>query len=126
MSRFRSVLLVDDSEDDNFIHKSYICRINWADEVVEFEEALLALDYLLGCKQLPDVMLLDINMPVMDGFQLLDQAIAAGVDLSKVIVVMVSSSMHPDDRKRATGHAQVNAYVNKPVDEEILRGLESL
>ena len=123
MSCFKSVLLLDDNEDDNFIHRRYINRVQWADETVVFEEAEGALDYLMTHAELPELMLIDVNMPVMSGFQLLDKLQEAGVDLSKTGVVMVTSSIHPHDCQRAAEHPLVDDYINKPINAEVLIAL---
>jgi CheY-like chemotaxis protein len=123
MSRFSSVLLLDDNEDDNYIHERYIQRAHWADEVLVFTEAEKALSYLVSHLQLPQVMLVDVNMPVMTGFQLLDKLCEAGVDLSSVAIVMVTSSLHPDDCRRAANHPLVSDYINKPINSEVLEAL---
>jgi len=123
MSTFTSVLLLDDNEDDNFIHERYIRRVEWAEEIIVFEEAELALDYLKNTTEMPQIIFIDVNMPVMNGFQFLDKASEAGVPLSRAQVVMVTSSLHPDDCQRAAEHPLVNEYLNKPIDADALNAL---
>ena len=71
MSHFEHVVLVDDNEHDNFINERFLKLAGWASEVRTFgggQEFLAALPNLPK----PDVMFVDLNMPGMNGFELLD------------------------------------------------------
>lgn len=84
-----------------------------------------AIDLLQGLvkqqQPLPELILLDINMPVMDGFAFLDAY--KKLDFpgkSFVIIVMLTTSMNPGDVKRAE-QAGIDDYINKPLLEEALQ-----
>lgn len=65
---------------------------------------------------LPDVILLDINMPVMDGWQFMDEFIKIEPSMGKKITIyMVSSSIEDDDLKRAKAISQITNYIVKPI-----------
>ena len=67
----------------------------------------------------PDLILLDLNMPVMDGWEFLDAFSA--LDLQKhVHVCVLTSSIHPEDIEKAKLYAEVEGYFPKPLDDEIL------
>lgn len=77
---------------------------------------------ILGHEQLPEVILLDLNMPVMDGWQFLDELIK--IDPPRELhIYIVSSSIDPADVKRASSYNLVNKYVVKPITLSDIRAL---
>ncbi len=86
-----------------------------------------ALDFLLGAAEtgtnLPDIIMLDINMPIMDGWQFMEEyAVKLKPRLpKKVTVYMVSSSIHNKDIERAKKISDISDYYVKPITEKALR-----
>ncbi|CAM4378008.1 response regulator [Zobellia nedashkovskayae] len=73
---------------------------------------------------LPNLILLDIDMPIMDGFQFLKAYREIETDLSKKIAIyMVSSSVDPEDIERAKGYTAVIDYLSKPLKSEKLKAI---
>ena len=109
------VMLVDDNPDDLLFTRIALQRSGVDYEVIEFERAEQALE-LMGT--VPDhgvsLILLDINMPCMDGFGFLS-AFEALPTSRHVSVVMLTSSSDPSDEQRATLHRSVRAFLNKPL-----------
>ena len=73
---------------------------------------------------LPNLILLDIDMPIMDGFQFLKAYREIETNLSKKIAIyMVSSSVDPEDIERANGYTAVIDYLSKPLKSEKLKAI---
>ncbi len=99
-----------------------------ADIITIYNSARAALDYLQAnpkaTNQLPDVILLDIYMPVVNGWDFLSRFKELKSELSKPIdIMLVSSSDHPRDISQAQTFEEVMAYVTKPVSLERLKEL---
>src|SRR5690554_3086285 len=96
---FSTIMLVDDNETDNFIHKRVIELSGFANEIIIKNSGKSALEYLQtharSIEKLPDIIFLDINMPIVDGFVFLfefenfSEAIKAK---SKIVILSSSDS----------------------------------
>ncbi len=121
-----SVLLVEDDDADAMLIEEAMVDRGMARSVQRVADGIAALDYLrTGGNQRPDLIVLDLNMPRMNGRELLailknDRA------LSAVPVVVLTTSASPDDVTGAyQGHA--NAYVTKPVNlDDFIRSVQSI
>lgn len=114
------VLTIDDNENDLLFTRIALERCGLDCEIRAFERAQDALSMLTDDPAHgTDLILLDINMPVMDGFAFL-QAFEAlpAAQRGHAVVVMLSSSSDPADRRRAAAHACVRGFVNKPLDKD--------
>ena len=124
-ARFKRALLVDDNDIDNFINERIITSSFFADKVDVKTSTQAALDFLKtnasNTETLPDVIFLDLNMPVMDGFAFLEEykKLPDGLKSSCKIVVL-SSSISPEDINRASTNPLVKKYLNKPLAEKYL------
>jgi CheY-like chemotaxis protein len=122
--KFKKIMLVDDDEASNFLHHHLITEMNLAKDVVVIENPEQALNYLQHCVQhdtsgnnCPDLLLLDVHMPGLDGFEFLAALETSGCrKLMKTCVVMLSSSLHPKDREAAVKLA-TDEYISKPLTE---------
>ncbi len=121
MTQMKYILLVDDSEITNRVHTIMFRKAGYDVEVATAGDGLEALqllrDGLERGQPRPDVLLLDLNMPRMNGFEFLDayedvpEAVRA-----RIVIVMVTSSLLPRDRERAERSPYVQAFKTKPLD----------
>jgi CheY-like chemotaxis protein len=126
--QLNEVLVIDDSDPDLLYTRIMLEAAGIARSVRTFETAIDALAYLKRPEgHQADVILLDINMPEMSGFEFLDayQALHARQQATAV-VVMLTSSPHPADRARALAYGCVKGYVVKPIDVRSAKGVLAL
>jgi CheY-like chemotaxis protein len=123
------IMLIDDDDSDNFLHKMIIEEMGIANEVTVAEDGAEALEMLKkeGQKQ-PELIFLDINMPKVNGWEFLAEYGRLGLqDVGKTIIIILTTSLNPNDEKRATSEfsKQISGYYIKPLTEEILQKLLS-
>jgi len=120
MKRIELACIVDDDSIYVFGLKKLIEMHDFCDNMLVFRNGEEAIKYLepviTKSESLPDVILLDINMPVMDGWDFMEEFIKLKPMMAKeVLVYMVSSSIHDEDVQRAKSYSDVSGYVIKPV-----------
>ena len=121
--KYAKVLLIDDNTLDNFVNKKLIEMNNFAAKTEVHESAQAALDYLKNEKteNLPDIIFLDIMMPVMDGFQFLEAFDSLSETIQKKCkIIMLSTSDSFKDLNRANKNRFVHKFLNKPLNEQVL------
>ncbi|MFL5729679.1 MAG: response regulator [Cytophagaceae bacterium] len=123
---YSRVLVIDDSRMDNMLIRMILNTINFSDEVVCYESPMDAIKYLnetnSAGEQYPQVIFLDINMPIINGFQLLDRIIKAEhAGFKECKVYMLSSSDEAEDIRKASLYPNIVRYLQKPLDKEDLK-----
>lgn len=125
MKKFKSVLLVDDDPTINFVHKLFLTEWEVTDQIFTAANGQEALEFLAQNKDFgqhpPSMILLDINMPVMNGFEFLE----AYEDLpesnkASVIMAMLTTSLHEKDRDKASKFINLDSYMSKPLEKDQL------
>lgn len=126
--KLNCVLLIDDDPATNFLNRKVIEKAGVAEHIQVVLNGKEALDYLnnkiandVNCSA-PSLILLDINMPVMDGWEFL----AAFKNLKEKqninpVIVMLTTSSNPDDKRKAEQIEEVTTYKNKPLRVEMIK-----
>lgn len=125
------IWLIDDSKASNFLHSRLLNKLDADLKIKSYQSAQLAmadLGKIDDDQQLPQIIILDINMPGMDGWDFLKE-VENNVSLlkksKKIVIVMLTTSLNPDDQQRSNDSKIVRRYIKKPVDgrklEEILK-----
>lgn len=120
--------IVDDDPIYVFATKKIMRMADFCESFLVFSNGKEALDSLsaivLAGAKMPDVILLDLNMPVMDGWQFLDEFTQIK-PAKKITIYIVSSSIDPEDVERAKTYEDVHNYIIKPVTEKSLLDIMS-
>ena len=130
--KYHTVMLIDDNEIDNLINQKMIEAASIAENIYTHTGAKSAIEFLrnmekleVADKVLPDVIFLDIDMPLMDGFQFLDEfEKLTNVAKKKCKIVMLTSSINPQDFNRSKKYDNVRLYLNKPLSHDSIVKLE--
>ena len=125
------VMLVDDNDTDNFISRRIIEITKFAEDVIVKNSGKGALDYLEEYKDsisdLPDIIFLDINMPIVDGFVFLYEYEKFGNTVKdKCRVIILSSSDNKRDIDKIVNNDYVIKFVTKPLTEKTLEEIQHL
>jgi CheY-like chemotaxis protein len=130
-SRPVSILLVDDDEINNFISIKLIKKALLNTEITACLNGKFAIDQLLDMKskesgKLPDYILLDINMPIMNGWEFLDEYERLKIDPEgKTKIFIISSSVFSNDISKAKSYPLVVDFISKPLNIEKINELFS-
>ena len=122
-------MLIDDNETDNFISKRIIELTNFANQVEVASSGQQALEYLNAHasteEKLPNLIFLDINMPVMDGFMFLYEfENLPSTVRNKSRVVILSSSDNKRDIDKIINNKSVIQYITKPLNQSALQSIK--
>ena len=125
----KNIILVDDDKIFNFLSEKMITSLGLANEIHFASHGEQALDilqrYLDGELQRPDIIFLDIDMPVMNGYEFIEAfANLDIVDKHLITIVILTSSADPRDLERAKSLG-IKYYLNKPLTKAEIKKLIS-
>lgn len=122
MKKIQNLYLVDDDDIYVFLTRKIIEETQLTEHIEVFNNGQDVLDYLKNINDdamLPEIILLDLFMPVMDGWEFLEEFAMLKPKLNRKITIYVtSSSISPHDMQRAKNISDVTDYVIKPINKE--------
>ena len=121
-------MTVDDEKVDQMLYRRILERSGLVDKVLAFRRAADALVYLKQPdREGVDVILLDVNMPQMNGFEFLETAVAElGDNFVNGVVIMLTTSLNPEDKARALRFNVVRDCLDKPLRPENLSAIAEM
>lgn len=125
MKAINKLAIVDDDEAFVFLTKEIVSDTNMVKTINVFRNGQEALNFIETHKsnkeELPEIMLLDLSMPVMDGWEFLEEYARVIPSLAKQILIYIcTSSISPDDVYRAKTVSSVSDFIVKPVTQDKL------
>jgi CheY-like chemotaxis protein len=116
----KKVAIVDDDDIFQFTTKIKFEKLGLAENVMIFNDGEEAIDFIESSvlDDLPEILLLDINMPIVDGWDFLELFAKVSREKQQIIEIhMLSSSINPEDVKRAEANEFVVDYITKPISD---------
>ena len=112
----KEILLIDDDAITNFLNQNLIEQKIKCITITIFYNGLEGLKYIKSNPDKHYIVFLDINMPVMNGWEFIEAVDSLTIETSVEIHVL-TSSINPGDRERANGLPNVDSFIEKPLDE---------
>lgn len=124
--KLNCVLLIDDDENCNFYHRRILKKVDCVETIAVATNGKLGVDCLTLQNLHPELIFLDVNMPVMNGWEFLDEFEKIKQELNlKSAIIMVSTTINPDDIHKAKSYECVKAFNSKFLNEkDVLKILE--
>ncbi|MEO9892318.1 response regulator [Aurantibacter sp.] len=115
-----SILLLDDNYSTNFIHKKFIADANCSKNIVDFQSGIDTLEYLKSTdNMMPELIFIDINMPIMSAWEFLDAFNELErQDKDNTVIILLTTSLSPNDEEKAANISQINGIWLKPLSED--------
>lgn len=128
MNNHFNICVIDDDDIYQFTITKILSSIKMNKKILLFSDGEEALDFMIdnlySDSELPDVIFLDINMPIMDGFQFMEEYVKLKPKLNKEITIyMVSSSVDPVDIAKAKSISDISDYIIKPIEVKQLKAI---
>ncbi|SFR34097.1 Response regulator receiver domain-containing protein [Robiginitalea myxolifaciens] len=125
MAVFQTACIIDDDQIYQFGMKILLREVDFSEEILIYQDGQEAIDALQerlsSGDTLPPVIFLDLNMPIKDGWEFLDDFVQIPQrDREQVNIYVISSSINPSDEDRARKYEVVSNYIVKPITSEKL------
>jgi CheY-like chemotaxis protein len=117
-------LLIDDNYIDNFVTRKILEGGNFAEKIIVVRSATEAITELTAGNIKPDVIFLDVRMPLMSGFEFLEEYDQiSSLDKGNIKIFMLSSSLDPLDMRKSTDNKYITQFIHKPLTQKALEEL---
>ncbi|MDB5007575.1 MAG: hypothetical protein JWQ84_272 [Mucilaginibacter sp.] len=122
---FKTCLLIDDNYIDNFVTRKILEGGNFAEQIIVVRSATEAITSLKNGTVKPDVIFLDVRMPLMSGFEFLEEYDKIEMDMDKkdIKIFMLSSSLDPLDMRKSSDNKYITQFIHKPLTQKALEEL---
>lgn len=124
MAKFTDVLLVEDDPITIMVCERIIKMTFFAEKVTSCENGKIAFDFLMSFRDkdtLPKIIFLDINMPVMNGWDFLEELDKVKSDFKELPrIYLLSSTVDPEDYLKAKKFLLIKDFISKPLSKEAL------
>jgi CheY-like chemotaxis protein len=120
---FKTCLLIDDNYIDNFVTRKILEVSRFAETVIVARSANEAIKSLQEGTVKPDVIFLDVRMPLMSGFEFLEAYDKINIDKTGIKIFMLSSSLDPLDIRRSMDNKYITQFLHKPLTQKALEAL---
>lgn len=119
--KLNTIMLIDDDEPTNFLSRMLIEEARCAEHIQVADSGKVALDYLSKSNNSPDLIFLDINMPAMNGWEFLEKyKELEKAKQGKIVIIMLTTSLNPDDKVKAGQIPEISGFENKPLSSELI------
>ncbi len=128
---FNQILCIDDDPITLMLCKKVITKSNFCNEIITSQNGEEALHYFntiktLNTKNHPQLIFLDLNMPIMGGWEFLDHFNSAEYsEFNSIKVVILSSTIDPEDLEKANNYPMVIDFLSKPITKIMLEYLRN-
>ena len=132
MKTCNSILLIDDSDSDNFLHTRILKKTGVTDKIIVKNNGVTALEYLKEQIAMdsndPELIFLDINMPGMNGWEFLDEYDKLDEkSKERIIICMLTTSYATPDIEKAKSNNCIHSFISKPLTtKKLLTVLENI
>jgi CheY-like chemotaxis protein len=120
---FKTCLLIDDNYIDNFVTRKILEGSDFVESIIVVRSATEAISSLTDGTIQPDVIFLDVRMPMMSGFEFLEEYDKIAIDKEAIKIYMLSSSLDPVDLKKSTDNKYITQFIHKPLTQKALEEL---
>jgi CheY-like chemotaxis protein len=127
---YKKIMIIDDDSVDRFILRKSLQKAKLALKIIESANGVDALEKLAGNtlsmkEDIPELIFLDVNMPVLNGFEFLDALKQLSREFNnRCRIVVISAHKSESEKKKALSYTNVIGYFEKPLEEEALLELK--